>query len=245
MIKLNDVTLVAVATTEVEATVKALDYSTLGIEFSSIKLFSHLMPDNLSKNIEFIQINPFPNVGEWGRFVVFDLHKYISTKHIILVHSDGFVVHPDMWRQEFLDFDYIGAPWPLPEDDISFRDYYGNIIRVGNSVGLRSLKMLKLPSELGLSWDADDHGNFHEDIFLCVTNRHILQKHGLEFAPLSVAKYFSHERPIKEISGIKPFAFHKWMGSNATFPRFTEEPKRPTYFQKYKRKFLKLYKSLK
>lgn len=237
MIKLDDVTLVAVATTEVDATAKALAYSTLGIEFAGIKLFSHVLPENLPAGTQFIKIDPFPDVGEWGRFVVFELHKYIDTKHIMLVHSDGFVINPDMWRPEFLDFDYIGAPWPMPEDDLSFRDYYGNIIRVGNSVGLRSLKILKLPSELGLPWNPDHCGNCHEDVFLCVTNRHILQKHGVEFAPLSVARYFSHERPVKETVGIKPFAFHKWMGPNEAFPRFTPERKKPTSFQKLKKLF--------
>lgn len=236
MIKLNEVTLVAVATTEVDATVKALSYSTIGIEFAKVKLLSHVLPENLPENFQFIQIDPFPNVGEWGRFVVFELHKYIDTKHIMLVHSDGFIINPDMWRQEFLDFDYIGAPWPLPDDDYSFRDYYGNIIRVGNSVGLRSLKLLKLPSELGLLWEADHFGHCHEDVFLCVTNRHVLQKHGMEFAPLSIACHFSHERPVKETSGIKPFAFHKWMGPNEDYPRFTEEHKKPTILQKIYRK---------
>jgi hypothetical protein len=240
MIKLGDVTLVAVATTEVEATVKALAYSILGIEFACIKLFSHVLPENLPASTQFIKIDAFPDVGEWGRFVVFDLHKYIDTKHIMLVHSDGFIINPDMWRQEFLDFDYIGAPWPMPEDDYSFRDYYGNVIRVGNSVGLRSLKILKLPSELGLPWDADHHGNRHEDIFLCVTNRHILQKQGIEFAPLSVARYFSHERPVSETSGIKPFAFHKWMGPNETYPCFTAKHKKQTTFQKLKKLFQRI-----
>lgn len=233
MIKLSDVTLVAVATTEVEATAKALAYCTRGIEFASIKLFSHILPENLPADTQFIRIDAFPDVGEWGRFVVFDLHKHIDTSHIMLVHSDGFIINPNMWRQEFLDFDYIGAPWPIPDDEFSFRDYYGNIIRVGNSVGLRSLKLLKLPSELGLPWNADHYGNCHEDIFLCVTNRHILQKHGVEFAPLSVASHFSHERPVKETFGIQPFAFHKWMGPNESYPRFTKEYKKPGYFQRF------------
>jgi hypothetical protein len=42
----------------------------------------------------------------------------------------------------------------------------------------------------------------------------------MNFAPLDMAKYFSHEAMIPEIKGIKPFAFHKWAGSNRNYPRF-------------------------
>lgn len=215
-----NVTLVSVATTEVEATAKALEYSTRSLKFDKVLLLSHYNPNPDSDVYEFIQISPFNNVGEWGAFVVFELYKYIETDHIILVHADGFIVNPEKWQDDFLDYDYIGAPWPLPKDDYSYRDFYGNIIRVGNSVSLRSLKLLKLPSELELDWDNVDHGFFHEDGFLAVQNRHVLQKNGIEFAPLSVAVAFSREKTILENKGVEPFAFHQWSGENRKYPCF-------------------------
>jgi hypothetical protein len=219
LINLKDVSLVAVATQDVKETVAAIEYSLKGIDFARVQLFAHYNPKPESRDYEFIKINNFSSVGEWGKFIIYDLYKFITTKHIVLIHADGFVVNPESWDNIFLKYDYIGAPWPLPKDNFSFRDYYGNIIRHGNSVSLRSYKILKLPSELNLDWDANA-GYFHEDGFLCTVKRHILIKNDIEFAPLDIACKFSHETPIPEIKGIKPFAFHKWAGENKQYPKF-------------------------
>ena len=65
-----------------------------------------------------------------------------------------------------------------------------------------------------------DYGYLTEDGFLCVTNHHLIEAAGMKIAPLEVAKYFAHETMIPEIEGITPFAFHKWAGTNAQYPRF-------------------------
>lgn len=216
---LSDVTLLTVSTVDVEEHVQALEFSLKGMSFDRVMLFSTYNPNPNSKDYEFVEIPNMPNVVEWGKFIIYELYKYITTKHIILIHADGFIVNPDSWNDEFLKYDYIGAPWPLPTDNFSCRDYYGNIIRHGNSVSLRSYEILKLPSELNIPWEADG-GYFHEDGFLCAVKRHILVKHGIEFAPFKVACKFSHEKMIPEIKGIKPFVFHKWEGSNKEYPKF-------------------------
>lgn len=216
---LSNVTLVAVATQDVEETIKALKYSLIDLSFNSVKLFSHfnLMLDN--PKYQFIQINPFTNVGEWGRFIVYDLYKYIDTEFILLIHADGFVVNPNSWSDEFLNYDYIGAPWPLPSDDFSFRDIDGNIVRVGNSVSIRSRRLLAFPSEQNIPWEST-FGYFHEDGFICTKIKHLIEADGMRFAPLGIACKFSHEYPIPEIKGIKPFVFHKWEGENKNYPKF-------------------------
>ncbi len=218
---ISNVTLVAVATTEVEAIAKALEFSTRHLSFDRVLLLSHYNPEPGASTYEHIAIQPFSSVGEWGKFVVFELHRHIHTDHIILVHADGFIVNPQSWDDEFLKYDYIGAPWPLPKDDFSYRDHFGNIIRVGNSVSIRSLRLLKLPSAIGMVWEKCSHGYNYEDGFICTQNRHIFEKHGLAFAPLSVACRFSREKPIPENKGIEPFVFHKWEGANKHYPRFS------------------------
>ncbi len=238
---IEDVTLVAVATTEVEATAKALEYSTKKLKFERVLLLSHYNPKPESNFYEHIQISEFDNVGEWGKFIVFELYKYIQTKHIMLIHADGFIVNPNLWDNIFLDYDYIGAPWPIPKDNFSYRDYYGNIIRMGNSVSLRSKRLLELPSRLKLDWQTADHGYFHEDGFICVQNRHILQDNGINFAPLSVACRFSREKPILENKGIEPFAFHKWEGENSKYPQLCQKT---TYLYKLNRVLNRLKKRI-
>lgn len=218
-IKLPNVTLVAMATRNVEAALQALAYSCKGVEFGSVKLLSHYSPYGLDKGIELARINKIKDIDEWSYKIVYELGRHVETDYALLIHADGFVVNPSSWRDEFLDYDYIGAPWPLPTDDFSYRDTTGNIVRVGNSVSLRSKRLLELPKSLKLPWEPF-HGYYNEDGFLCVKNKLLLESHGLKFAPLDVAKYFSHECMIPETRDIKPFAFHKWAGSNKIYPKF-------------------------
>lgn len=216
---LNNITLVAVATQYVEETVQAIEYSLKNLSYQSVKLISHYNPKPQSKDYEFIQVSPFKNVGEWGKYVVYELYKHIDTKHILLIHADGFVVNPNSWNDDFLDYDYIGAPWPLPNDDFSFRDVNGNIVRVGNSVSLRSHRLLSFPSKHNIPWE-DTYGYFHEDGFICTKIKHLIEAEGMRFAPLEIAVKFSHEYPLPETTGIKPFVFHKWFGANKQYPKF-------------------------
>jgi glycosyltransferase involved in cell wall biosynthesis len=218
-LKLLNVTLVAVATKHVEETLQAMLYSCREIEFGSIKLLSHFTPFCNNDKFEFIRIEKMKNIDDWSHFIVYELYRYIETEFILLVHADGFVVNPKSWSIDFLNFDYIGAPWPLPNDDFSYRDIKGEIVRVGNSVSLRSKKLLEMPNMLNIPWESD-HGYYNEDGFLCVKNKHILEENGIRFAPLDVAKYFAHESMIPEIRNIKPFVFHKWFGSNSAYPNF-------------------------
>jgi len=126
----------------------------------------------------------------------------------MLVHPDGFVVNPESWRPEFLNYDYIGSPWPLPTDDYSYRTPDGEIVRVGNSVSIRSKSLLELPYRTEVAWRAY-FGNTNEDGFLTCHNRRLFQHFGARYAPIEVAKWFGRELDIPENEDVdKPFAFH-------------------------------------
>jgi len=205
-INLPNITLVAVACVRVQETVKAIEKSCSSINFGSVKLITH--EEIGSKLFETIQIHKL-DYEQYNRFVVYELHKYIDTVFALIIQDDGFVTGPNQWRDEFLEYDYIGAPWPLPIDTFSYRDPFGNLIRVGNGgFSLRSKKLLSLPTKLNLEWKSY-FGFFNEDGFFTCHNRHLFEKEGCVFAPIEVAKYFSHESPIPETYGITPFGFHK------------------------------------
>ena len=159
------------------------------------------------------------NIDEWNYSTIYNLPKYIQTDFCLLIHDDGFVVNPEQWQDEFLNYDYIGAPFPIPQDDFSYRDINNNLIRVGNSVSLRSKKLLDTPINLNLEWKSF-HGYYNEDGFICVNYRHKYIENGCKFADINIAKYFSHETMIPEIEGIKPFVFHRHHGTNNIYPKF-------------------------
>lgn len=182
---------------------KALDYSCKGIEWGDIVN----------------AIRPIKDIDDWSRQIVFDLGDFVHTDYAMLIHPDGFVVNPDKWRPEFIDYDYIGAPWPMPNDEYSYRTPTGELIRVGNSVSLRSKKLMDLPKQLNMEWKPF-HGFYNEDGFICVNMRDEFEDAGCRFAPLDIAKHFSKEHALPENYGLKTFAFHRNIGENSMYPCF-------------------------
>lgn len=194
MLKLPKVTLIALSGLDYETdkNVQALKKSCEGIEWGAVK---------------YIQQGNIVDIDSWNKAVIYDLYKYVDTEFAMFIHGDGYVIRPDLWNPKWLNYDFIGAPWPLPKDDYSYRDIDGVIRRVGNSVSLRSKFLLELPTKLNIPWQSY-YGNTNEDGFLCCHQRHILESYGIKFAPLEVAKYFSKEHEIEENKSIETFAFH-------------------------------------
>ena len=193
MLQLPEITLIALTGKDFLPHLKAVQKSCEGIEWGDVKI---------------IYQPSIQSIDEWNYRIIYDLRRYVDTDFAMLIHADGHVVRPEAWRADFLDYDFVGAPWPLPSDDYSYRDTSGALVRVGNSVSLRSKRLLELPSILGLEWKSY-HGNTNEDGFLCVHNRERLEAEGVRFAPLEVAKYFSKEHEIPENVGLETFAFHQ------------------------------------
>lgn len=190
-INLPQVTLIALTNKDFEGHKKAIDKSCEHINFGAVKL---------------IWDEKCTSIDEWNRRIIQDLWKYVDTSHALLIHADGYVINPDMWMEDWLKYDYIGAPWPLPKDDFSYKDERGDLQRVGNSVSLRSLQLMHLASTR--PWKSY-YGNTNEDGFICCHNRKWLESKGMKFAPIEVAKYFSKEHEIDENQDIKEtFCFH-------------------------------------
>ncbi|SDZ92540.1 hypothetical protein SAMN02745687_01110 [Lachnospiraceae bacterium NK3A20] len=234
-LQLPNVTLCAMTSVDVQATVEAMKYSMRGIDFGDAVIITHRKPFGLPERIRYDHTSKLNNIDDFNYKMVYELGSHIHTDYAMIVHADGFIVHPELWRDEFLDYDYIGAPWPLPKegDTTTYRDRHGNICRVGNSVGIRSKKLMDFPRENNIPWTGEyAFGRmwFHEDGFLCCKIRDEIEAAGMRIAPLELARYFSHEHMIPEIEGITPFAFHKWEGTNAGYPDF----RKPSLMQKYK-----------
>jgi len=153
-----------------------------------------------------IELESIKDVATWNEAVIKELPKYIYTDFAMLIHHDGYIKDANLWNPTWLTFDFIGAPWPLPTDDYSYRTPSGKLIRVGNSVSLRSKKLMDLVATRPMEYH---YGNNNEDGQICVWQRDWLEEQGCRFAPIDVAKYFSKEHTIPENEHIdKTFAFH-------------------------------------
>lgn len=171
---------------------EAIKKSCEGIEFGEVKL---------------IQLGSIKDIDSWNEAIIKQLPKYIETEFVMFIHGDGYIINPNLWQHSWLEYDYIGASWPLPTDNFSYRTPKGQIVRVGNSVSLRSKKLMDLVATRPMEYH---YGNNNEDGQICVWERDWLEEQGCKFAPLSVAKYFSKEHTIHENENIKKtFAFHQ------------------------------------
>ena len=207
MIDLSNVTLVSVTSVNIERTIKALKYSSSSINFHDVILFTDKYVQNdVMKTIKISELDYI----EYSRFIIYELYKHIETDFVLIIQEDGFVINPDKWDNDFLKYDYIGAPFPIPKDDdkISYRDPFGNLNRVGNGgFSLRSKKILSISSELNLEWKSY-YGYYNEDGFFSCHNKHIYEQNGCIYAPVEVAARFSIESETPETIGIVPFGFH-------------------------------------
>jgi hypothetical protein len=196
MLRLPNVTLCAFGSTNIEGMEKALEESSRKIKFGEVKLINH----------------PCNGIDEWNRNIVYELGSYINTDFAILIHPDGYIVNPDCWTNDFLKYDYIGSPWPLPSptDHVSYRGFRdGKIKRVGNSVSLRSKKLMDLPKKINMEWKAY-HGFTNEDGYICVNKHHVFEDNDCYFAPVELAAHWGREHDVEENKEIeKTFTFHQ------------------------------------
>lgn len=188
---LPDVTLCAVSSVNIEATlaamVRCMDYASFG----RAVLFTDNEISDPHPELEVVRIAPLATARAYSRFVLADLGQHITTSHCLIVQWDGFILSPAAWDRDFLSFDYIGAPWPQFDDGHS----------VGNGgFSLRSKRLMDACRENGF---IDGHP---EDVAICRTHRDQLEReHGLRFADDATAFRFAYERT--PASG-REFGFH-------------------------------------
>lgn len=207
--RIRDTTLVAISSTRIEQTLHALQYSLSKAQFEDA-LFLTSAPIQSSGVIRTHSILPITSVDEYSDFVIYELHKYIKTTHCLIVQWDGFVINERMWTDEFLDYDYIGAPFRRRENDPFYAtDDQGIFYPVGNGgFSLRSRSLLQAPIEFGLkrpSWSKSNN----EDGFFCIENRKLLESKGFRWAPEALATRFSNECGIVDKRYLfQSFGFH-------------------------------------
>ena len=209
-IDLPDVTLVPLSSIKIAETIQALRYSMEGINFAKVILITHERPHNLSSAITFKQCRPLKNIDDYSTFMVYDLIKYIETPFLLHIHHDGYIIRPYKWQNAFLNYDFIGAPWPKGAQFSKDK----TPVRVGNGACcIRSKKLLGAVLTLSLT-DKNNYrdsksGSFNEDM-VSVYHRKDLEGYGIRFAPVDLASMFSRETTCDD-SVAEPFGFHKHM----------------------------------
>lgn len=215
---LPDITLICVSGVKSFKSLSSIYRSARKCNFGKIVFVSTVLPEIKIGNfsIEKPLGTSLKSINEYNWYCIYKLNTHIQTKYALVVQYDSAVLHAEKWRNEFLDYDYIGAPWPISAN--AYKDPFGKTQRVGNGgFSLRSKKLLEVPKTRDIPWDVVGDGfykTFNTDLLsedgnICVHNRHLYELEGCKFAPVEVAMHFSYENDVPENFGIKPFGFHK------------------------------------
>jgi len=199
--------------------IKAIEYSSKNISFKKQILFTD---SNINHStIDVINIKKIKSIHEYNNFIL-QLSNYIDCEYVLIVQDDGHVVNPHLWTDEFLKYDYIGAPWPNSKKWRSRWNKYdeqqrliikNNIKnnRVGNGgFSLRSKKFLKYSEQFS------DCNGLAEDIYLTLFKYQDAIDYGIKFCHFDLALRFSSETPLnftksREIKN-KNYNFNKHFG---------------------------------
>jgi len=180
MLNLSNVTLLCVETREPELAHWAIDRCLSGTQFAKVVLITNLDRVNIKRaDIEYVQAPPIKTTKDYSELLLTGLDQYVDGSHVLVIQWDSFVIHPELWANDFLTYDYIGAVWP-----------HHPKTAVGN--GGFSLRSVKLLQAMKISGFVKRHP---EDYCICVDNKEFLmQECGIRIAPTGVAEQFAVDR---------------------------------------------------
>jgi len=187
---LPDVTVVVADTVSYGDSISAIQKTLQQIKPAEVIFFTDVEFPSDDYRIE--KIHRLTSKQDYSSFMLKKLGNYQwHTSHILVIQHDGYVLDADQWSDDWLKYDYIGAPWQ-----------YIDGRNVGNGgFSLRSTRLHTILAE-------DTHiGNYHpEDDTICRAYRRYLEdKYNIVFAPDDVAERFSYELNAPKD---KTFGFH-------------------------------------
>jgi len=163
---------------------KTLDANNIEVCDMHVELNSNLKNDDSNRE------------GFRDSFLI-QVKKYMTDDFCLNFQHDSTVIDSDRWDNDFLNYDYIGAPWPMhiiqSSDMVAGRIPTEQIpTQVGNGgFSLRSRKFVEESVDLPVH-----HKN--EDLNICIFNHKHLVDKGIKFPNIDLAYKFSKERPLHQ-----------------------------------------------
>jgi hypothetical protein len=175
----------------VAATISAMRTCQEKVTFGDAVLLTDANVGDIGSGIRHVAIDRLHSSRDYSAFLLGKIADHVASDHALVVQWDGFILDPGQWDDGFLNFDYIGAPWP------QFSDGH----QVGNGgFSLRSKRLLRACQ------DSRFRFGHPEDIAIGRLHRPFLeQEHGCRFADLQTAGRFSYERTAP---AYRTFGFH-------------------------------------
>jgi hypothetical protein len=196
------ITLVAVHDIEHEACRLAIESTLAQITPQQILIFTDA-PEKISiAGAEYHYFNG-RSVFAAAQVVWYSAPSLLNTDHLLHIQADSWVLDASLWTDEFLDCDYIGAPWPVGPGDTWARLGYTK----GRNVGNGGFSMVSAKFARHIANNAERYPLIMPgDDSLCRRYRPALEEEGFRWATEELATRFSFECAPPPIGGT--FGFH-------------------------------------
>lgn len=194
MVEIPEITLICVDTVNHGRATVALKKS-----LQQIKPARAIFLTNIALELEGVEVIQIPDIKSkqaYSEFILRELYKYFDTSHVLVIQHDGYCLFGEAWNPEFLEYDYIGAPWIYEHDR-----------NIGN--GGFSLRSWKLMARIAN--DTLIQVTHPEDQSIGILYRgHLEQNHHIKFPTEEIADTFSFELkvPVTKTLGFHGY-FHE------------------------------------
>ncbi len=200
-LQLKDTTLICVDCREIIRTVPVMKRCEDLVDFGAVKLLTTLPTDYVNK----VECPHISSHVMYSIFMLKEIWKYVDTDYMLVVQSDGFIINPQSWDEDWKQYDYIGAifnQW----------DVVGN-----GGFSFRSKRLMQYMSTLFPDWDITESGadkiqknmTAYEDGMISMNCKELLSVSGFKIAPPEVGGRFAAGGNKTELYfNDRPFGFH-------------------------------------
>jgi hypothetical protein len=152
MLKLSDVSLLCASNVEIDKCIAVLKYVTSKIDFGEVMFITStegaIKAPSSMITMDFA--DDWESELDYSKFIIHEAWKFSALRYMMIIQADGFPVNINAWSDEFLAYDYIGAPWGLHPEYYKYP--YPPVTednRVGNGgFSLRSVPFMSKVSDL-------------------------------------------------------------------------------------------------
>lgn len=194
-IQLPNVTLICADGVNHKRAINVLEHCKSLCDFGDVKLLTHFDTDY----IHAVKIMPLNSLVAYSIFCLTKLHEYIDTPMLLCVQRDGWILNPQSWNNDWLNYDYI-APLFVQHDDVG-----------SGGFSLRSKRLMQATAKRIGKWDgtqaeADrlqvEKARCYEDGVISLN----MDRNEFKFAPHEEAGKFA-QGGNKNLAYFNPFPF--------------------------------------
>lgn len=192
---LPDVTLVAIDSFKPHRTIRAMQQVQELVSFGdTVLVTTAAQKANHGFNGRVMSVLPSSARSERERYLTTRITETFTTSHCLHMEWDAGVNNPAAWDPSWLEYDFLGAPWPAGMQVKGF-PVATEEARVGNT-GFCLMSKRFADALANVSKPSETVVRGASDFYVCISLRPTLEKMGIRFAPPEVAYKFSCENKL-------------------------------------------------